>query len=303
MYKFILLITLLISNSVTAEPIKLIMHDGATIAVITKHLNMPVVPIMIDMKDGSPLVRAGIATANSIIFAGSNQFVDQSLFSDPESDILNFLKPIAIISKSSIALATSSKTNNTLDDIVDIAKKERRPIKMSGTGFNNVCHFLSGYLTRKYDVEFVYIEYNKIPQLDVDLYNQLIDVSCKFGVAIEDESKRKYYNIIANFSKGDKTGSLSNVLTFEDLPDITTHYILFGNTSEKDTKIIVDSIKNVKENDWLSKNHVFLDIDTNIDNIVSVIDNKRLTIYNLIKLDQNFNKKIKNTPILAQENQ
>ena len=291
-----ILFFLFFSHISSADPIKLIMHDGATIAVITKHLNMPVVPMMVEIKDGNPLVRAGIATPNSMIFAGSNQFVDQAVFSDPESDILNLLKPIAIISKSSIALATSSKTNNTLDDIVNIAKKEHRSIKMSGTGFNNICHFLSGYLSRHYDVQFAYIEYNKIPQLDVDLYNQLIDVSCKFGVAIEDETKRKYYNIIANFSKNDRTGSLKDVPIFEDLPDITTHYILFGNISEHDTDVIIQSLKDVNDNEWLSKNHVFLDINTNQDTILSIIHKKRLQTYDLIKADSTFKNKVKNIP-------
>ena len=152
MYKFILL--LFFVNIACADQIKLIMHDGATIATISKHLNMPVVPIVVDTKDGAPLVRAGISTPNSIIFAGSNQYSDQAIFSEPGDDILNYLTPIAHISKSSFALATSSKTNNTLNDIVDIARTQHRSIKMSGTGFNNICHFMTGYLSKKYGIEF-----------------------------------------------------------------------------------------------------------------------------------------------------
>ena len=291
-----ILFFLFFSHISSADPIKLIMHDGATISVITKHLNMPVVPIIVDAKDGNPLLRLGISTPNSLIFAGPNQFVDQALLSSPDDDILNLLTPIALISKSSITLATSSKTNNTLNDIVNNSRKNNRSIKMGGGGFNNICHFLSGYLTKEYNINFEYIEYSKSTQMDVDLYNQLIDVSCKKGIDIEDPNKRKYYNIIANFSKTDRTGSLKNVPVFDNLPDITTYYILFGNTSEHDTKLIIDSLKKAGENDWLTNNHVFLDINTNQDTILSIIHKKRLQTYDLIKSDPTFKNKIKTIP-------
>lgn len=299
--KIILCILLLISTSSKADPIKFLMSVSPTVNLIVKHLNIPAIPIMMENRDGSPLIRAGIQTPNSIVFVGSTQFAEYPILSETDGDILKHLKPIAYIGKISFVLVTSSKTHNTIEDIVNIAKTEHRSIRLGGNGFNNICHFSTVFLTKKYGVEFEFIEYKKTPQLDVDIYNQLIDVSCKFSNGIEDETRRKYYNIIANFSKNDRTGSLKTVPIYEELPDLSSAYMLFGNINTTDTELIINSIKNVKTTEWFSKNHIFLDINTNQDFIKTTIMSRRVDIYNLIKSDSYFNKKIKSIPEYTKE--
>jgi tripartite-type tricarboxylate transporter receptor subunit TctC len=296
--KIILCILMLTVYPVKAEEsLKLLMSVSPTVNLISKHLNLPVSNIMLENKDGGPLLRAGESNENSLVLTGSTAFIEYSLFHLPEEDILNQLTPIAYLGEISFALVTSTKTLYSLQDIVDIAKKENRSVTLGGNGFNNICHMSTVFLTKKYNVPFEFIEYKKTPQLDADVYNKLVDVSCKFSFSIEDEARRKYYRIIANFSKNDNTGSLKDVLTFDDLPNLTSSFVLFAhNINTKTTEEIKSILNKVGESEYLKKNHIFININTDKSFITNNIIDRRISMYDIIKNSDIFSKKLKNIP-------
>lgn len=236
-YFVIFLLTLLSFCSEADEKVKIISSAQANLEFIPYLKDENLVSILKFGNDGQNSLIESINTPNSLYIATTASSVIREREKLNSLDPFDEMEVLGIIGKQIFTVATAYDSQfKSIEDIVEFHKKTNTPIKWGGSSKLGTCFVGAKYVQKKYGIPVEYIQYKLGLQVLVDLKDQKIDVTCRYGMDIQLQSESKMIRHLMKFTTSD-------VGILKDVPvgiSIDNYMVLFAN--KKTDKKIKDKI-------------------------------------------------------------